>query len=82
MRVVQPPGIEGAGGFERTEAGRLPLSDEEREWRQRSVASARGSVRLSGFVLDAETEDLARRYVAGELTGDEFAAAVIAAARR
>lgn len=74
--MAQPPGTDSA------DEDRVPISDEEREWRQRSVDSARANVRLSGFVLDAGTEELARRYVAGELTGDEFTAAVIAAAQR
>ena len=57
------------------------LSDEERTARQREVDFARGSTQLSGGELDPEVEALNARYVAGELSGDEHVAAVIAHAR-
>lgn len=57
------------------------LSDEERTERQRAVDFARGSTQLSGGELDPEVEALNARYVAGEMSGDEHVAAVIAHAR-
>lgn len=57
------------------------ISDEERTERQRAVDFGRGSVQLSGGELDAETEALNARFVAGELSGEEHVAAVIAHAR-
>ncbi len=55
------------------------ISDEERAERRRSVAIARGSVRLEGFVLAPDIEEISRRYIDGELTGDEHVAAIRAA---
>lgn len=55
------------------------ISKEERAWRQASVAAARGSVRLEGFVLDADIKRISQRYIDGELSGDEHVAAVRAA---
>lgn len=57
------------------------ISDEERTERQRAVDFGRGSVQLSGGELDLETEALNACFVAGELSGDEHVAAVIAHAR-
>ena len=57
------------------------LSDGERNERQRAINFARGSTQLSGGELDPEVEALNARYVAGELSGDEHVAAVIAHAR-
>ncbi|WP_242154435.1 antitoxin VbhA family protein [Sphingomonas sp. BAUL-RG-20F-R05-02] len=57
------------------------ISDEERAERQRAVDFARGSVQLSGGGLAPEVEALNARYVAGELSGEEHVAAVIAHAR-
>jgi len=44
------------------------ISAEERERRIEAVNYARGSVRLEGFILSADTEALFQRYVDGELT--------------
>ncbi|MCP3023364.1 antitoxin VbhA family protein [Cupriavidus basilensis] len=44
--------------------------------RKDSVDYARGSVRFEGFVLSPEAEDINCRYIAGELTLDEFIEAV------
>ena len=60
---------------------RARIKDEERARRQADVDFARGSVRLEGFVLSPEVEELNRRFIEGELTDDEHTAAVIAAAR-
>lgn len=46
--------------------------DAERYERQAAFDFARANVRLEGFVLDAETEALAARYVAGEISCAEF----------
>lgn len=42
--------------------------DAERYERQAAFDFARANVRLEGFVLDAGTEALAARYVAGEIS--------------
>ncbi len=55
------------------------ISEEEREWRKASVAAARGSVRLEGFVLAPDIERISQRYIDGELSGDEHVAAIRAA---
>jgi Antitoxin VbhA len=52
------------------------IADAERLRRQKAVEYARGSVRLEGFVLDADIEALNRRYVNGELTSEELTAAI------
>ena len=52
------------------------ITAEEREERRRGIAAARGSVRLEGFVLSAQAERVNERYVDGELTLDEYIAAV------
>lgn len=57
------------------------ISHEERAERQRAIDFARGSTQLSGGELDPEVEALNARYIAGELSGDEHVAAVIAHAR-
>lgn len=44
----------------------------ERTRRQEAVNSARASVRLEGFTLSADEEARAQRYIAGEITLDEF----------
>lgn len=53
-----------------------PISDDERARRQKAVDYARGSVRLEGFVLDADIEALNQRYVNGELTSEQLTAAI------
>lgn len=45
------------------------------------LAAARAGHRMAGMDVSAEAEDLARRMLAGELTGDEAARQAIAAAR-
>ncbi|MBV7483236.1 antitoxin VbhA family protein [Bordetella sp. BOR01] len=50
--------------------------DEERDARLRAINFARGSVRFEGFVLSAEVEEINRRFINGELTGDEHIAAI------
>ena len=51
---------------------------EEQARRQASVNYGRGSVRLEGFVLSPEIEDLNRRYIEGELSSEELTSAILA----
>ena len=55
---------------------------EERARRQKAVDSARRSIRLEGFELDAETEALNQRYIDGEMTSLEHSAAIRKSAGR
>jgi hypothetical protein len=57
-----------------------PNAVDETEQAQRRAASdyGRGCVRLEGFVLAPEAEDLSRRYVAGELTTQQLTNAILA----
>ena len=57
------------------------ISDEERARRQYAVDFARGSVQLSGGEPGPEAEMLARRYVEGELSFQEYVDAGVAHAR-
>jgi hypothetical protein len=52
------------------------ISAEESARRKAAIDYARGSVRLEGFVLDAEVEQLNQRYISGEISGDEHSAAI------
>lgn len=56
------------------------ISDEEHTWRQYSIEEARASVRFEGLILGPEIDEINRRYIEGELTGDEHVAAVQAIA--
>lgn len=44
----------------------------ERELRIEAVAYARGSVALEGFTLPAACGDADRRFIAGEITNEEY----------
>lgn len=55
------------------------ISTEEQERRRADIDYARGSVRFEGVELSPEVEDINRRFVFGELTGDEHIAAIKAA---
>jgi hypothetical protein len=55
------------------------IDDTERTRRKAAIDYARNSVRLEGFVLSADVEEINRRFIAGELTGDEHIAAIKAA---
>ncbi len=57
------------------------ISDDERAERRRAVDFSRGSIRLSGGELTPESEALARRYVDGELSLQEYVDAAVAHAR-
>lgn len=59
-----------------TVSGERQITDEERDARLEAINYARGSVRFEGFVLSPEIEEINRRYVDGELTGDEHIAAI------
>ncbi|MET2530383.1 antitoxin VbhA family protein [Ralstonia pseudosolanacearum] len=56
------------------------ISNEESARRKAAIDFARGSVRLEGFILSAAVEEANRRFIAGELTGDQHIDAVKAAA--
>ncbi|MFT4240877.1 MAG: antitoxin VbhA family protein [Acidovorax sp.] len=55
------------------------ISAQERARRQASIDNARGSVRFEGFVLPSEVEQINRRFIEGELTGDQHMEAIKAA---
>jgi hypothetical protein len=48
------------------------LSTEERRRRQEAVDYATASVELSGFTIEASTQERARLYVEGQLSWKEF----------
>jgi hypothetical protein len=52
------------------------ISAEERARRKASVDYARGSVRLEGVVLSTFVEEMNRRYIDGEITGEQLTAAI------
>lgn len=53
--------------------------DQARAARQKAIDFARASVALEGFTLSPEVEAINRRYIDGELPGDEHSAAIKAA---
>ncbi|VVD60865.1 antitoxin VbhA family protein [Pandoraea cepalis] len=55
------------------------ISDEERVRRKAAIDVARGSVRFEGIILSDAVEEANRRFIEGELTGDEHIEAVKAA---
>ncbi len=57
------------------------LAEEERMARQQAVDFVHGSIKLSGGGLSPEIEALNRRYIAGDLSGDEHLEAILAHAR-
>lgn len=52
------------------------ITEAERARRQEAVTFSRGSVRYEGGIQTDEVEAIAARYVEGELTLDEYIAAV------
>lgn len=57
-----------------------PATDDQAQAkRQKAIDFARASVELEGFILSPEVEAISRRYIAGEITGDEHVAAIRAA---
>lgn len=50
-----------------------PISAQERREREEAVAYARASIALEGFMMSAEDEERARRFIDGELTVAEYA---------
>lgn len=60
-----------------TQPPEQPISDAERARRKKAVDYGRGSVRLEGFVLSPEIEELNRRYVKGELSSEQLTAAIL-----
>lgn len=62
--------------FAPAKIGRPPIDAHERERRQKAIDSARASVQLEGFTISPEIEAINRRFIDGELTGDEHIAAI------
>jgi hypothetical protein len=54
------------------------IDEVERARGKAAVDYAKGSVRLEGFVLAPEVEELNRRYVVGDLTSDQLTEAILA----
>jgi hypothetical protein len=52
------------------------IDEQERTRRQADIDYARRSVRLEGFILSPEIEEINRRFINGELTGDEHIKAI------
>lgn len=55
---------------------RPAISAVERARREKAVRFARGSVRYEGGILTDEIERINARFIAGEMTTDEFVRAV------
>ena len=55
------------------------ISEEERARRKASIDNARASVRLEGFILSPEVEQLGQQFIDGKLTRGELVEAVKAA---
>lgn len=54
-----------------------PATDDQmRAVRQKAIDFARASVGLEGFTLSPEVEAINRRFIDGELTGEEHIAAI------
>jgi hypothetical protein len=58
------------------------ISEQERARRKAAIDYARGSVRLEGFVLSEEIEEINHRFMEGEMTGDEHIEAIKAVVLR
>ncbi|MGC9271903.1 antitoxin VbhA family protein [Acidiphilium sp.] len=52
------------------------ITEVERARRKEAIDFARGSVRLEGYVLDSQAEDIFRQHVNGEISDEEFRKAV------
>jgi hypothetical protein len=66
-----------------TQTPNLPTTDDQaRATRQKAIDFARASVELEGFTFSSEVEAINRRFIDGELTGDEHIAAIRAAVLR
>lgn len=57
---------------------RIPISEAERERREREISFARGNVRFEGGILSSEVERFNARYIDGEIDSDELTAAILA----
>ncbi|WP_018079275.1 antitoxin VbhA family protein [Thiobacillus denitrificans] len=55
---------------------RPPVDAKERERRQKQIDTARANVALEGYRLSGMVEEINRRYIAGEIDGDEHGAAI------
>ena len=58
------------------------ISAEEQERRRKAIVTATRSMQLSGFEPDPAIELINTRYIAGEMTRDDYRAAVFALAGR
>jgi len=56
---------------------KVRITEEERALRKAAIDYARGSVRLEGFVVSPEVEELNLRYINGEITRAELTASVL-----
>lgn len=66
-----------------TQTPHLPTTDDQaRAARQKAIDFARASVALEGFTLSPEVEAINRRFIDGELTGDEHVSAIRATVLR
>lgn len=72
-----------AGAFETNDPGFIAHARDvvARAKRRQAIDFARASVELEGLTLSPEVEAINRRYIDGELTGDEHVAAIRATAR-
>jgi hypothetical protein len=70
--------ISSLNGINAPSPARPAISEDESVRRQREVDFARGSVRYEGGILSGEIERLNVSYVAGEISGDELTAAILA----
>ncbi len=59
-------------------ATKIRISDEERARRKAADDYARASLRLEGFVADAFSDEMTRRYIDGEITQGELRTAILA----
>ncbi len=53
-----------------------PITKQEKDLRQRSMASALGSNEMEGLFADKPTLAIIERYIQGELTPDQFSEAM------
>jgi hypothetical protein len=83
---AQVPSEQGQGKpismSELIKSGMPGISEEERAKRKAAVDFARGSCRFEGIILDQDAEELNRRYIDGEITGEEHVALGLALANQ
>ena len=52
----------------------MTIDEREKARRREQISQSRERVRLQGIELTPETEELAARYISGELTPEQFVA--------